>query len=170
MRGDADCMGVSQLGGAKRHTGSMRVTVEERSRYLEIVKRWEESKLRDVDLVRRPPEPPPMSVPQVVEYRLAPQNEAQCTVLLSDGKRCPSPALEGYEECIRHARWNTLLPASPGLPYPEDAISLQEFMARAVSMLLLKRMTAEEAQAVASLCALMLKNLPRCEAELRRGF
>jgi len=60
------------------------------------------------------------------------------------------------------------------LPLPEDALSLQETLGRAVDMVLSKRITAQEARAVAELCRIMEKNLARCELELeemaRRGL
>ncbi len=141
--------------------------IEESARYQQLVKRWEESKTAERLRIQEQ-----MMVPErrgkVVEYPLAERTGPRCRILLSDGSQCESPAIDGFVECIRHARWNTLMPVHGDLPYPEDAVALLGFMGRAVSLVLAKRLTAQEAQAVASLCALMLKNLPRCEAELRR--
>ena len=60
------------------------------------------------------------------------------------------------------------------LPLPEDALSPQETLARAVDMVLSKQITTHEARAVAELCRIMEKNLARCELQLeemaRRGL
>jgi hypothetical protein len=147
----------------------MGMDIEESARYQQLVKRWEESKTAERLRIQEQMLAPERRA-KVVEYAPVERTGPRCRVLLSDSSQCESPAIDGFDECIRHARWNTLVPVQAGLPYPEDAVALQEFMARAVSMLLSKRMTAQEAQAVASLCALMLKNLPRCEMELKSRF
>ena len=90
----------------------------------------------------------------------------RCRRLRSDGRPCELPAMEGYEECLRHFRWHSLHLSVHALPLPEDALSLQETLGRAVDMVLSKRITAHEARAVAELCRIMEKNLARCERQL----
>jgi len=108
--------------------------------------------------------------PVVVEIPFAkleaPPEVRRCRRLHPDGRQCELPAMEGYEECLRHFRWHTLHASVHALPLPEDALSLQEVLGRAVDMVLSKRITAQEALAVAELCRIMEKNLARCEREL----
>jgi len=108
--------------------------------------------------------------PAVIEIPFAkleaPPEVRYCRRLHSDGRPCELPAMEGYEECLRHFRWHSLHVSVHPLPLPEDALSLQETLARAVDMVLSQQITAHEARAVAELCCIMEKNLARCEREL----
>ena len=90
----------------------------------------------------------------------------RCRRLRSDGRPCELPAMEGYEECLRHFRWHSLHMSVCALPLPEDALSLQETMGHVVDSVLSHRISADEARAVAELCRVMEKNLARCEREL----
>lgn len=90
----------------------------------------------------------------------------RCRRLRTDGRQCEEAAMEGYEECLRHFRWHSLHVSIQALPLPEDALSLQETLGRAVDMVLSRQITAHEARAVAELCRIMEKNLGRCELEL----
>jgi len=90
----------------------------------------------------------------------------RCRRLRSDGRPCELPAMEGYEECLRHFRWHSLHMSVCALPLPEDALSLQETMGHVVDLVLSHRISADEARAVAELCRVMEKNLARCEREL----
>jgi len=107
---------------------------------------------------------------QIVDIPFArfepPPEVRRCRRLRSDGRPCELPAMEGYEECLRHFRWHSLHVSVCALPLPEDALSLQETLGRAVDMVLSKQITAQEARAVAELCRIMEKNLARCELEL----
>jgi len=107
---------------------------------------------------------------QIVDIPFAkfepPPEVRRCRRLRSDGRPCELPAMEGYEECLRHFRWHSLQVSVHALPLPEDALSLQEVLGRAVDMVLSKQITAQEALAVAELCRIMEKNLARCEREL----
>jgi len=96
--------------------------------------------------------------------RAAEPKVRRCCRMRTDGRQCESAVLEGYEECLRHFRWYGL--PMHALPLPEDALSLQEMMVRAVDLVMSKRLTAEEAHAIAELCRIMQKNLGGCEHEL----
>jgi len=151
----------------------MRVNPGMRARLAEIFREYQEEQAREMErrlsLAERPKGPLVVEIPlrRNEEQRGAGEEEAQrCVRLRSDGSQCPFPVLEGYDECLRHARWYQIVPALPGLPYPEDALSLQEMMARAVSQVMCKRLTAGEARAIALLGQVMLRNLRRCEREL----
>lgn len=68
--------------------------------------------------------------------------------------------------CARHSHWYEHLPPLLGMPCPEDAVSLQETLARAVAMVMAGELDAQRAQAVANLCRIMRQNLADCVREL----
>ena len=59
------------------------------------------------------------------------KTSAKCEYPRGNGQGCRMPAREGDRYCERHAWWIPTIPATAGMPYPEDAPSLQELMARA---------------------------------------
>lgn len=93
---------------------------------------------------------------------------AQCAHVRSDGLRCGRRAAPGREQCEWHGDWNFQLMSGSALPYPEDAISIQQLLAQSLAMVLLKRITPEQGRAAASLCKEMRANLARFEWEMRR--
>jgi hypothetical protein len=107
--------------------------------------------------------------PEVVDIpftQLAAEPEARrCCRLLTDGRQCEAPAVEG-DQCLRHFRWYTLYLSMHGLPLPEDGLSLQEVLAFTVDQVLSRQVTPEQGHAVAELCRVMEKNMTRCEREL----
>ncbi|MFB3917294.1 MAG: hypothetical protein ACE14M_11230 [Terriglobales bacterium] len=83
-----------------------------------------------------------------------------------DGRQCVFPAKEGFDKCERHQRWYASVPPMLGMPYPEDAISLQEVMAQTVAMVLNRELEADKALAVQKLCQTMEKNLLEFKREV----
>lgn len=92
----------------------------------------------------------------------------QCTYVRADGLRCGRRAGRGMEECEWHHRWNFELMIHTGMPYPEDAISIQQMLAEAMGMVMHRHITPEQGRAVAALCREMRQNLPRFEWEMKR--
>lgn len=92
---------------------------------------------------------------------------SQCIRLRANGLQCRMPAVEGHDYCLRHEMWYNLVPAVLGMPYPEDAVSLQEVMARTLDLLLSRRITPAMASAIERLCRLMMKNLSRYREEMQ---
>lgn len=92
----------------------------------------------------------------------------QCDHVRADGLRCGRRAAPGMEQCEWHNKWNYLLMVNSGMPYPEDAISIQHMLAEAMGMMLNKQITPEQARAVAALCREMRQNLARFEWEMKR--
>jgi len=137
------------------------MTVAERRRLTEDFEAYRANR-KAVDLATR-------AKPVMVEIpfeRAAEPNVHRCCRRHTDGRQCEVPAMEGYDECLRHFRWHTLYTSMHALPLPEDALSLQEVLAYTVDMVLSKRATGDEARAIAELCRIMEKNLARCEREL----
>ncbi len=88
----------------------------------------------------------------------------RCVQRRGDGRQCESPASQHAEECSRHLRWIDVY--GTALPFPEDGFALQEMLGYTALGVLDKRITADEARAIAELCRIMEKNLARCESEL----
>ena len=93
---------------------------------------------------------------------------AQCSHVRADGLRCGRRAATGQQQCEWHGDWNFQMMPHSALPYPEDAISIQQLLAQTMGMMLNRHITPEQARAVASLCREMRQNLPRFEWEMKR--
>ncbi len=105
--------------------------------------------------------------PEVVEIAVKPAPDPEvrrCVQRRADGRQCESPASRHAEECSRHLRWIDVYGTAP--PFPEDGFALQEMLGFTALGVLDKRITADEARAIAELCRIMEKNLARCEREL----
>lgn len=106
----------------------------------------------------------PIPVLEVLE-----EERPQCERMLVDGRRCSMPAHEGWRECYRHGRWYAALPASLGMPYPEDAVAIQELLGRAVAMVMNREITPQQASVIARLCGEMRQNLWAFQQEMRQS-
>lgn len=96
---------------------------------------------------------------------------AMCQERRGDGRSCRFPALEGRTMCAQHGAWSALAVAggAMSLPYPEDAVALQELMARVAASVMQKMITPEQARIVSDLCRTMQKNLAACERQAREA-
>jgi hypothetical protein len=56
-----------------------------------------------------------------------------------------------------------------GMPYPEDAVGLQDVMAQVVAMVLNRELDAERAKVVAQICQVMQKNLKDYRREVTQA-
>jgi len=88
----------------------------------------------------------------------------RCSHRSADGRQCESPAIRTADECARHRRWSYIYPTA--LPFPEDALSLQEMLGYVVVCVIDKLIDADQARAITELCRIMEKNLARCAREL----
>jgi hypothetical protein len=88
----------------------------------------------------------------------------RCVHRRADGRQCESPPIKIKDECARHNRWSFVYPTA--LPFPEDALGLQEMLGYVVVCVIDKLIDADQARAITELCRIMEKNLPRCESEL----
>jgi len=93
---------------------------------------------------------------------------AQCSHVRADGMRCGRRAAPGRDQCEWHGDWNFQLMPHSAMPYPEDAISIQQLLARTLAMMLSRHITPDQARAAAVLCKEMRANLARFEWEMRR--
>ena len=92
----------------------------------------------------------------------------QCSHVRADGLRCGRRAAAGLDQCEWHHRWNFEQMLHSGMPYPEDAISIQQILAEATGMVLNRQITPEQGRTVAMLCREMRQNLMRFEWEMKR--
>jgi hypothetical protein len=92
-------------------------------------------------------------------------SRVMCNVVKPDGRRCRFPALEGRTLCEPHARWEVEA-GSWGLPYPDDAVALHQFMSKALAMTVSKQLDARQAGAVVNLCKVMLRNVAWVERQI----
>jgi hypothetical protein len=90
----------------------------------------------------------------------------RCTAIRGDGRQCIFPAKAGETQCARHKRWYAAVPPMLGMPYPEDAINLQEVMAQTVAMVLNRELDADKAIAIQKLCTVMERNLEAYKREV----
>ena len=114
---------------------------------------------------------PKIEIPKqrVLEFPLrapAEPETARCTMRQPDGTLCEMPVADPSDMCARHLRWNNIYPTS--LPFPDNALALQEMMGYAVVCTIDKLIDGRQALAIAQLGRAMQKNLARCEREV--GF
>ncbi len=109
-----------------------------------------------------------VDLPYQVEGAESAQLQDACPRLRATGQVCGMPVEPGARECPRHERWYSLVPAVFGMPYPEDAVSVQEILARAVAMVVRREMNPQQARAVAMLCRELRQNVAACEREVER--
>jgi len=102
------------------------------------------------------------------EYPPYAEGQQQCATIRTDGERCPRMAMKGYEQCRNHLHWETRLPPLYGMPYPEDAVAIQEMLALALAHVLMERMSAEKARSIVLICTEMRRNLRDVQRELAR--
>ena len=93
---------------------------------------------------------------------------AQCSHVRADGLRCGRRAAAGQKQCEWHGDWNFQMMPHSAMPYPEDAISIQQLLAQTMGMMLNRNITPDQARAAAMLCKEMRQNLARFEWEMKR--
>lgn len=92
-----------------------------------------------------------------------------CMASRSNGTPCAMRAARGKSMCARHERWYRSIPVMMGMPYPEDAVGLQDVMAQVVAMVLNRELDAERAKVVAQICQVMQKNLKDYRREVAQA-
>jgi hypothetical protein len=92
-----------------------------------------------------------------------------CTARKANGTACGFKAVPGKSMCARHDRWYRTLTEYLGMPYPEDAIGLQDVLAQVVLMVVAREIDAERARVLAQLCQVMQRNLRDYQREVTRA-
>ena len=91
----------------------------------------------------------------------------RCTHKRPSGDSCTDRRAEGKEMCEMHHDWHASAPAVMGLPFPEDAISLQRFLAKMLSLVIAGTVRPHVAKQTESLCKMLFRNTSACEWEIR---
>ena len=106
----------------------------------------------------------------VVDLPLVPRRQWEnvergyCKRRRPDGTLCGRPVLD-QGECYRHYFWYERLPSDCFMPYPEDAVSIQEILAQAMAHVIRGRLTSEQARTIVLLVREMRQNLWAFERE-----
>ena len=101
------------------------------------------------------------------KLELLPEEE-RCTNGRETGNRCGEHRMPDKEMCEMHWEWHASVPAVMGLPFPEDAVSLQRFLAKMLDLVMLGTVRPSMAKQTESLCKMLFRNASACEWELRR--
>src|SRR5436305_8646954 len=111
-----------------------------------------------------------MAAPIVIDVPMPRAEVAEadrCVHKRPSGDRCTDSKAEGKEMCEMHADWHASVPAALGLPFPEDAVSLQRFLAKMLDLVMTGRVKPHIARQSESLCKMLFRNASACEWELR---
>ncbi len=92
-----------------------------------------------------------------------------CTAVRGDGTRCKSLAAPPGPLCARHKRWYATLPPMLGMPYPEDAVALQDVVAQVLSMVLNREIDVQRGRVAAQLCMVLQRNLKAYQTTVREA-
>ena len=101
----------------------------------------------------------PMPRPEVPEAE-------RCTHKRPSGDRCTDSKAAGKQMCEMHHEWHASAPAAMGLPFPEDAVSLQRFLAKMLDLVMTGTVKPHIARQTESLCKMLFRNASACEWEL----
>jgi hypothetical protein len=104
----------------------------------------------------------PMPRPEVPEAE-------RCRHRRPDGGRCTDSKAAGKEMCEMHNDWHASVPAALGLPFPEDAVSLQRFLAKMLDLVMTGTVKPHIAKQTETLVKMLFRNAGACEWELQHG-
>ena len=97
----------------------------------------------------------PMEVPE----------ETRCIHVMMSNERCNREATM-QERCDVHYQWHVTQLALMGVQFPEDSISLQVMLMKAMDMVVTNRVDYKKAKALVELCKLMAHNVRAYQYEL----
>ena len=87
------------------------------------------------------------------------EDAMRCVEIKADGRRCEDPRDEGSERCMRHTQWFRTNAMVMGLPCPEDAVGLQDFLVRVLALVTGGQFTPGRSAAILKVATLMQKNM-----------
>jgi len=85
--------------------------------------------------------------------------ERRCAYENIDGERCFRAVMEGKEVCSVHHYWELTSAGTMGLPFPQDAPSLQEFLAKMVNLTVSGELKKGRTAFLETLCRLLAENV-----------
>jgi hypothetical protein len=84
----------------------------------------------------------------------------RCMKIGASGQVCGRETEGEGELCAVHGRWSDV-EKQTGFPFPDDAMAVQEILARTTALVAMNIIFPEKAQVVIELCRLMMRNLRR---------
>jgi hypothetical protein len=93
----------------------------------------------------------------------------RCQMVNAEGGQCRWPIQGVGQHCWRHRTWNVTLASTLGIPYVEDAVTLQEVILRTIAAVIDHRITLPQARVIADLCRTMRKNLRQYQWEAEQS-
>ena len=94
--------------------------------------------------------------------------EERCTNIGEVGNRCVHRRMKGKEMCDLHEEWDASVMAVMGLPFPEDPVSLQRFLAKMLDLVMRGTIRPNVAKQSESLVKMLFRNAGACEWQLRQ--
>ena len=105
----------------------------------------------------------------IVDMPLCPvevPEEKRCIHMMMSNERCPREAVM-QERCDVHYQWHVTGAAAMGVQFPEDSISLQVMLMKAMDMVITNRVDYKRAKALVELCKLMAHNVRAYQYEVQ---
>lgn len=84
----------------------------------------------------------------------------RCVKVSASGQMCGREVQGEGELCGVHARWSDV-EKQTGFPFPDDAMAVQEILARTAALVAMNIVFPEKARVIIDLCRLMTRNLRR---------
>ncbi len=148
----------------------MRMKAATRNKIALAFARYKELRASDVEAmiraIERPQGPQIIDLPFSALERSGPdagvvalEDAKRCVEIKADGRRCEDARDEGNERCVRHTQWFRTNAMVMGLPCPEDAVGLQEFLVRTLALVAGGQFTPERGAAIVRVATLMQKNM-----------
>jgi hypothetical protein len=105
----------------------------------------------------------------IVDMPLCPvevPEEKRCIHMMMSNERCPREAVM-QERCDVHYHWHVTDAAAMGVQFPEDSISLQVMLMKAMDMVVTNRVDYKRAKSLVELCKLMAHNVRAYQCEVQ---
>ncbi len=93
----------------------------------------------------------------------------RCVEIKADGRRCEERRDEGSERCRRHTEWFRTAAAAMGLPCPEDAAGLHEFLVRTLALVAQGTFPPPKGAVITRLCGMIEKNMRQYQWQMEEA-
>jgi len=147
----------------------MRMSTATRNKIALAFAKYKELRASDVEAMVRAMNKPQSPVVIDIPFRalersgeagvMVMEDAKRCVEIKADGRRCEEPRDEDSERCRRHAEWFKTAAAAMGLPCPEDAAGLHEFLVKTLSLVAQGTFPPQKAGAITRLCGMIEKNM-----------
>ena len=86
-------------------------------------------------------------------------DDKRCVQVMVNGERCEHEGVRPGQRCDVHYEWSICAMASFGMALPEDSISLQVMLMKAMDMIVTDGVDPKKVTAMVDLCKLMAQNM-----------